>query len=614
MTKLVSTRSITAAAAAAAAAGAAAMSMLPFAQAAVADDGPRDGIRHVLLISVDGMHQVDLDRYVASHPGSALAKLVRQGVQYTNNSTARPSDSYPGLLAFVTGGSPLSHGVFYDDTYDKTLFPPVSTLGKGVQPCTGAPGTEVTNFEALDWDLTKLDGGVAPAGFKPPPGIAGFDSRPLNKHIDPRNLALAKVNGVCSYVYPHGYMKNGTNTVFELIHKAGLRTAWSDKHPAYEILNGPSDTGLDELYAPEINSTSVTHWLAGELKGASLVQPPNCDAANASNCDLKLPNGKILSFSVDWTTDPALTRRYDEFKVDVLLRWIHGRDRAGSRHVGTPAIFGMNFQAVSVAQKVTVAMQCTSNPSLDPLDPGCSAATTTRGGYADASGTPTHPLEQSLQYVDAALGRMLQALEEEHLLESTLFIVGAKHGQSPNDVSQLHMLAGSKNAYATADVTDPADILGSIVAQETADDVSLLWLNHSSDTGPAVSLLQANAAAARIDHIFSGSELKAVFGDPAGGRVPDIIIQPKHGTIYSKSAAKLSEHGGFVGTTTLDDNTHTLLVVSNPGLDAKTVSAPTTNMQVAPTILKALGLNPQDLSAVKREGTKPLPGLDLSDD
>jgi hypothetical protein len=87
--------------------------------------------------------------------------------------------------------------------------------------------------------------------------------------------------------------------------------------------------------------------------------------------------------------------------------------------------------------------------------------------------------------------------------------------------------------------------------------------------------------------------------------VPDIIIQPLPGTIYSKSAAKLAEHGGFAS-----DDTNTLLVVSNPSLERKVIDAPVTNMQVAPTILKTLGLNPHKLVAVRREGTRILPGLE----
>jgi hypothetical protein len=36
-------------------------------------------------------------------------------------------------------------------------------------------------------------------------------------------------------------------------------------------------------------------------------------------------------------------------------------------------------------------------------------------------------------------------------------------------------------------------------------------------------------------------------------------------------------------------------------------------MQIAPTILKALGLDPRALNAVRREGTTILPGLELPD-
>jgi len=56
-------------------------------------------------------------------------------------------------------------------------------------------------------------------------------------------------------VYPHDLLT--ANTIIEVIHESGRRTAWSDKHPAYEIISGPTGKGLDEVFAPEINSTSV---------------------------------------------------------------------------------------------------------------------------------------------------------------------------------------------------------------------------------------------------------------------------------------------------------------------------------------------------------------------
>lgn len=92
------------------------------------DDNHHRAIKHVLLISVDGMHEVDLQRYVNGHPTSAFAKLLKHGVHFTNAHTSHPSDSFPGLLAFMTGASPKTHGVFYDDTYDHTLYPPEATV------------------------------------------------------------------------------------------------------------------------------------------------------------------------------------------------------------------------------------------------------------------------------------------------------------------------------------------------------------------------------------------------------------------------------------------------------------------------------------------------------
>ena len=85
-----------------------------------ANDGLGDAhkIKHVLLISVDGLHALDVARFVESYPNSALAELSRHGITYSNARTPANTDSFPGLLALVTGGSPISHGMFYDVSYE----------------------------------------------------------------------------------------------------------------------------------------------------------------------------------------------------------------------------------------------------------------------------------------------------------------------------------------------------------------------------------------------------------------------------------------------------------------------------------------------------------------
>ena len=93
--------------------------------------------------------------------------------------------------------------------------------------------------------------------------------------------------------------------------------------------------------------------------------------------------------------------------------------------------------------------------------------------------------------------------------------------------------------------------------------------------------------------------------DPALGRTPDIIIQPIHGTIYSGSSKKVSEHGGFS-----DDDTHVLLVVANPNIEGGTVDDKVENKQVAPTILRALGLDADKLKGARAEHTNALPAFD----
>ncbi|HEY6352045.1 MAG TPA: alkaline phosphatase family protein [Candidatus Angelobacter sp.] len=104
-------------------------------QAAASDDGDDRRTRHVLLISVDGLHALDLNNYVAAHPNSTLALLSKHGKTYTNASTSQPSDSFPGLAALVTGGSPTTTGFWYDVSFNRKLSPPGSHQSHSGRSC-----------------------------------------------------------------------------------------------------------------------------------------------------------------------------------------------------------------------------------------------------------------------------------------------------------------------------------------------------------------------------------------------------------------------------------------------------------------------------------------------
>ncbi|HEX2747484.1 MAG TPA: alkaline phosphatase family protein, partial [Verrucomicrobiales bacterium] len=174
---------------------------------------------HVLILSIDGMHAFDLARYARLNPSSAMAALLGHGYHYTQTSTARPADSFPGGLAIFTGGSPASTGVYFDTSYDRTLWPAGVT--------SGPIGAVILWDDSLDINNLAIDGG------------GGLDLAKL-PHDPARGGAV---------VYPHDYLR--VNTLFEVAKAAGLHTAWCDKHLADEIVNGPSGNGVDDLYTPE---------------------------------------------------------------------------------------------------------------------------------------------------------------------------------------------------------------------------------------------------------------------------------------------------------------------------------------------------------------------------
>ncbi len=503
--------------------------------------------QHVLLISVDGMHAIDLTNWVQNNPHSNFAALAHSGVVYSNAFTTAPSDSYPGMLAQVTGASPKTAGLFYDDSYDRREYPSVNyyvSQGLPDPGCTAqTPGTEVTNFEELDKSYNFSTGLVADL-------TGGGTLGRVYTQLDTDNMQRRLVGGKCKPVFPHEYVR--TNTIFEIIRAAGLYTAWSDKHPAYEDLSGPSGHGLVELFAPEINSQDTLDAHA---------QPGN-----------------------DYTTSYKGVRTYDSIKVHAVLNWIDGFNSTGTKKLaGAPAIFGMNFQAVSVGQKLAKA------GNADYKTPNLT------GGYLNSNAVPGTALTLQLQFVDDALGQFRHALAAQGLSDSTLIIVSAKHGQSPIDPADRIAISDapfqSTPGYGTHGF-------------EICDDEALIWLEpdlQKSNYKAAEAYLKANASTLHIAQLLDRTSLTPLYGDPFHNtRVPDFIAVTDHGVICT-GGTKLAEHGGFS-----DDDRNVALLLSAPGIRPQIVETLSYTTQIAPTILSALGLDPHQLQGVQREGTQGL--------
>lgn len=526
-------------------------------------DEHRHAVDHVLIVSIDGMHQQDLARCIADKTCPHIAALARHGTTYTNAWTPGLSDSVPGLAALVTGGGPRSTGLFYDDVYDRTLYSGADTQ------CTGTPGVEVFLQELVGIDamnggaLVHLDGGGA---------------------FNPQQIPRRRIGNRCVPVYPHDFIQ--TNTIFEVV-KQNLRhahTAWSDKHAwGTDWVNGPSGKGVDDMARTEINS----------IDG---------------------PAGNDFTGSFDGVAPAYLhTEVFDAIHVQNVLNQIDGKDSTGKKAAPVPTIFGTNFQTLSVAQKAT---------------------NLSGGGYADAAFTPNANVKDAIAWVDGAIGRISAELAARHLSESTLFVLTAKHGQSPADYARLkkigHAVGATLSAYAGGG-SDPVTGNNLGKGQVTDDDVAFVWLNDPSQRATAMAVLEASTACPMVgpldktvaavvplvctDNGGAVIDLASVpwkFGDPANGRTPDFMVQPNPGVIYTTSQAKDMEHGGFA-----PDDGHVALLVSHPSLESRVVARRVQTTQVAPTVIRALGLEPRLLEAVRKEGTQVLPhalGDDRDDD
>jgi hypothetical protein len=178
-------------------------------------------------------------------------------------------------LAQFSGANPRTTGVWYDDVFDRSFYAPGSN-------CAGPAGAEVVYDETKDYnDNLLFSGGINPA-----------------------NLPQSKINGQCTNIYPH--MRTRVNTAFEVVVQAGKKTAYADKHPSYDMMNGPSGKGLSTSYFPEINSAA------------------------------------------SYTDNVTQCIQYDTLHVNAFLNWIQGKVPANSNgDLGNeiPALFGGNFQS-----------------------------------------------------------------------------------------------------------------------------------------------------------------------------------------------------------------------------------------------------------------------------
>ncbi len=360
-----------------------------------------------------------------------------------------------------------STGVFYDDSYDRTLFAPA---GSPPVPCASGPGAEVNLAENLDNKQSSIDGGFSAS-------LTGLNSAVA---INPHNLPGQKVGGICTPLWPHNFIR--TNTIFGVLHKHGLRTAWSDKHPAYDIINGNKPatqpvnkpgTNVDDFFAPEINS---------DLSQANIDLITAQLGANFSTNPAPIPvSGKDFTGTIDGV------EWYDGIKVRATLNQINGFDHTGTIRLGTPVLYGMNFQSVSVGQKLACC------------------------GYVDPAATPsTGPasLAHAIAFVDASIGQMISVLDSGGQSGNTLVILSAKHGQSPIDVTKRKTFNDS---------TVIAGPIGANFAFDIGDDGVLIWLKppySAVNTANAVAALNAFGDTG-IGEWLSGPLLPLSYQDPA---------------------------------------------------------------------------------------------------
>ena len=466
-------------------------------------------------------------------------------VEYSHRTDEPGAPCTPGRPA--TGGN-----VIYDSPDD--ALPAVDDF---IDPANGT-------FPSFD-----ENGSIYPHGVdKNPAAIMRLrnDASSLNSATFPVDPAT------CKTIPPWDYL--GDNTIFQVIHNAGLRTAWSDKHAVYLSFNGPGSQGksIDDFFGPEIDSQAVE------------------------------PNGVPYPQDDDWAHIDAATKQYDGYKVRAVLNEIAGRDHSGRTKVGTPAIFGMNFQTVSVAQKIPstpttlIGPDAHGNYTTSAPQPGATGGST-------AGWFPARSLSSALDYVDAQLGRMMSRTAQGRPGPSTTIIVTAKHGQSPRDPQQARHGAGRPDRRRDQRRLgqDPPGQHEPHRGRHRRRPVAVLPVGQLAGRVRFRQALPVEPQRTGLRHQRPPGHRPALrphadLGRRGGGEVlrrrrprrpyPDVFGKVQVGVVYAKPT-KLAEHGGMNRA-----DRHVLMVVDGPGIPARVRTAGVETTQVAPTVLTCSGSTP----------------------
>ena len=186
--------------------------------------------------------------------------------------------------------------------------------------------------------------------------------------------------------------------------------------------------------------------------------------------------------------------------VNAFIDWISGTTRQESEVrssiKGTPT-FGGNFQAVSIAQKIS--------------------------GYVPGSLDFTPEVLKAIDFVHIWLRQVASALKAKNTLNDTLIVVASKHGQAPID----------PKLYGEADPALLAPAIGVNVSFITTDDLALFFLETHTDTEAAVNALNHKRDEFKIADIVSGDRLTYLgYGDPTKDpAVLDFTVWPELGII-----------------------------------------------------------------------------------